>query len=82
MTLGSNTTLAVRLLAPVVKLTKATHLIASNQASRPGQHWGMAEVLVLVDAPPGVAGPTKGERNALLIQSGNREAGYGDEAMT
>ena len=77
-----HTSLAVRPVASAVKLTKATHLIASDQASRPGQHWGIAEVLGLMDAPPGVAGPTKRERNALLIQSCNLEAGYGDEAMT
>ena len=56
-TTDNPTTLAVRPTGLAVKLTKAAHLIASDQAGRPVQHWGMAEVLGLVDAPPGAAGP-------------------------
>jgi len=51
------------------KLTKVVRRIASDQASRPVQHWGMAEVLALVESARRRGRGGKGERDALLIQT-------------
>jgi integrase len=69
MALESNNSLAVRPAAAAVKLTKAAQRVASNQACAPVPHWGMAEVVALVDAARRRGRGQKGERDALLIQT-------------
>ena len=69
MTLKNGTSLAVRPAASAVKLTKVVRRLASAQTSRPVQHWGMAEVLALVDAARRRGRGGKGERDDLLIQT-------------
>ena len=68
MTLDTHSSLAVRPAAPAGKLTKAVRRIASDQASRPVQNWGMAEVLALVDAARQRGRGRKGERDGLLLR--------------
>lgn len=51
------------------KLTKAVRRIASDQASRPVPHWGVNEVVALVDAARRLGRGPKGERDALMIQT-------------
>jgi len=68
MTLETNNSLSVRPAGSVVKLTKVAQRAASSEAGRPVQHWGVAEVMGLVDAARKRGRGQKGERDALLIQ--------------
>ena len=69
MKLESNTSLAVSPAAPAGKLTKSVRRIASDQAGRPVPHWGVTEVIALVDAARRLGRGVKGDRDALMIQT-------------
>lgn len=69
MTSESKSSLSIRPAGSLVKLTKAAQRAASSQVDRTVQHWGMVEVVALVDAARRRGRGQKGERDALLIQT-------------
>ena len=69
MTTDNPLAIAVRLDHSPARLTKSAQRAASGAAGRPVAHWGISEVLRLVDAARARGRGRKGERDALLIQT-------------
>ena len=66
---GNQTSLAVIRPALSGKLTKAAKHAASTGNARPVPHWGIKEVMALVEAARQRGRGGKGDRDALLIQT-------------
>ena len=67
--MNQDKSIAVRVTAPPAKLNNSLRRVVSDQSGRPVPHWGVAEVVALVEAARARGRGKKGERDALLIQT-------------